>query len=137
VAVRAVGVQVIFAASSCSALAPLRAFLHGLGISSSTTALDGVPEDLPQSTLHIFFVQTASDAEAYLGRFAGRQCERQMLTAAASAAPLLSAFACVPLDGEFARNFFEAFAAKLAKLAHMQRGSQVAADGDGAASLRV
>ncbi len=104
----------IFAASSCSALAPLRAFLHGLGISSSTTALDGVPEDLPQSTLHIFFVQTASDAEAYLGRFAGRQCERQMLTAAASAAPLLSAFACVPLDGEFARNFFEAFAAKLA-----------------------
>ena len=50
---------------------------------------------------------------------------------------LLSAFACVPLDGEFARNFFEAFAAKLAKLAHMQRGSQAAADGDGAASLRV
>ena len=59
---------------------PTRKFLRSLGIATSTCTLDELDGDaLHEGTLHVFALKTPADADGFLRRFAGRQCEQQLL----------------------------------------------------------
>ncbi|KAL1510131.1 hypothetical protein AB1Y20_006463 [Prymnesium parvum] len=100
----------------------VRTFLQSLSIQSRSVTIDEL-EEMAERTLHIFCLETADDAAAYLERFAGRRCEQQLLVVDTAlpreaASRRLASFAAVRLDGGFALSFFEALAAKIARLAH-------------------
>ena len=73
--------------------------------------------ELEPSTLHVFVIQNAEDARTYAHAYAGKQCERQLLVVEEQLSEL-AAFASIKLGDSFAYDFTEAFAGKLAKLAH-------------------
>ena len=68
--------------TSSGAMQPTRRFLSALGIASSTSDLAsfiGQAEDLDERSLHVFCIETAEDADAFLRRYAGRQCAQRLL----------------------------------------------------------
>jgi len=103
---------------------PTRKFLRSLGIASASCTLSELDGDaLHDGTLHIFVVETTADADGFLRRFAGRQCEQQLLVVdrAVWSDPRgkeLMAYSSVTLGDDFAHRFFEVFGSKLAKLVH-------------------
>ena len=106
---------------------PLRRFLQSLGIASDVARWEAVADGFAPSTLHVFVVHTSDEASGYLRRFAGVQCAQQLLVVGRSlfsdvidvaSGRALSAYAAVQMDDDFASNFFEVFAAKIAHLAH-------------------
>eukprot|EP00966_Prymnesium_polylepis_P242367 5604934-Prymnesium_polylepis.1 len=110
----------------------VRAFLESLSIPSQTCSISALQRCAPDleddtgsesSTLLIFCLETRGEADAFLARHAGRQCERQLLVLdkhliADDHEEDISSYAAVLLDKSFATNFFEALAGKITRLAH-------------------
>ena len=97
-------------------------FLDSLSISSRSTPIEDL-HSITENALHIFCLQTAAEADIFLEKFAGRNCERQLLVIEPSLPQAesegeLSSFVCVRLGSGFATGFFEALASKIARLAH-------------------
>ena len=102
---------------------PLQRFLVSIGIHSTACTIDELADRLRPDALHIFVVETTADADGFLRRFAGRQCEQQLLVVdrAVWSDPRgkeLMAYSSVTLGDDFAHRFFEVFGSKLAKLVH-------------------
>ena len=116
--------------TSSGAMQPTRRFLSALGIASSTSDLAsfiGQAEDLDERSLHVFCIETAEDADAFLRRYAGRQCAQQLLVVDPvmwtddERGRALRAYAAVAMDSGFAHKFFEVFGSKMSKLVHSRR----------------
>ena len=116
--------------TSSGAMQPTRRFLSALGIASSTSDLAsfiGQAEDLDERSLHVFCIETAEDADAFLRRYAGRQCAQQLLVVDPAMwtdderGRALRAYAAVAMDSGFAHKFFEVFGSKMSKLVHSRR----------------
>ena len=104
---------------------PTRDFLKALGISSTKRSIEELGAPLRPTTLHVFVLDSAELAAAFLERFAGRQCEQQLLVvdprvweADEAGGRQLQAYTSVVLGSGFARSFFEVLGSKLAKLIH-------------------
>ena len=90
---------------------------------------------LRTDALHVFCIETAEDADAFLRRYAGRQCAQQLLVVDPAMwtdderGRALRAYAAVAMDSGFAHNFFEVFASKAAALLRTTRESTATDDG--------
>ena len=107
--------------------APLQRFLASLGIHSTKSTFEELTDRLRTDALHVFCIETAEDADAFLRRYAGRQCAQQLLVVDPAMwtdderGRALRAYAAVAMDSGFAHKFFEVFGSKMSKLVHSRR----------------